>query len=249
MNQAVVFLVRGTIQKKMNRFTWIKGIAGWSLAAVGTGLAIITYAQQYMGLDFESSLLILIVLALGGSFISLFSIARDIEDDIEDLHMDVNGGFDRVLTILDDADEDVVADGGTRTGIRRSASPGRVEPTGGGAFGGMIAGSAVGSIFGPPGLMLGALVGGLLGNEIEYQNLKRNEREKLRTAAEDVLSRRAGLSAHDVELLAVRGPGEANEEGWKFEFEDEGGTRHLVTLSSGLSGVEYEKVEEPERFQ
>jgi len=44
----------------------------------------------------------------------------------------------------------------------------------------MITGGAIGLLFGPAGVIIGGLVGGFIGNQVEYEN-RRMERERRQT--------------------------------------------------------------------
>lgn len=158
----------------MKRFRWITGLSGWGVGVVGTGLAVIAAAQEYLGLRLVNALLILVVVAVAVLSLVLSAIGKDIDEDLDQLQADVNDGFERVVDVLGGESGDVRTDGGSET-TASSRSQERLAsgPTGGGALGGMVAGGAVGSAFGPGGVIVGGVVGGLLGNEFEYRNHRR----------------------------------------------------------------------------
>lgn len=52
-----------------------------------------------------------------------------------------------------------------------------VKPSGAGAFGGLVVGGAIGLPFGPMGVLIGGLLGAVVGNQIEYDQLRRSPRK------------------------------------------------------------------------
>ncbi|KPV63488.1 MAG: hypothetical protein AOA66_0854 [Candidatus Bathyarchaeota archaeon BA2] len=61
----------------------------------------------------------------------------------------------------------------------RKKERGEVRTSGGGAFAGMIAGGALGLLFGPVGVIVGGVLGAILGDRVEYESI-RAERERMR---------------------------------------------------------------------
>jgi hypothetical protein len=49
------------------------------------------------------------------------------------------------------------------------------KPQGGGAFVGMVAGGALGAPFGPLGVLIGGILGAVVGNQVEYDELNRRK--------------------------------------------------------------------------
>jgi len=49
----------------------------------------------------------------------------------------------------------------------------RIETSGIGALGGMVAGGIIGLLFGPGGVIIGGILGALAGNQIEYEDKRR----------------------------------------------------------------------------
>ena len=159
----------------VKRFDWLKAVTIWVVGAVGTALAVVAAAQNYLGMRLVNALLVLLVVAVAGLSLLLSAVRKDVDDDLDQLQTDVNQGFDRVVDALDAEPDDARADGGDAaaepTRSRDQSDP--LGPTGVGALWGMLAGASVGTAFGAVGILVAGLVGFLLGNEIEYQDCRR----------------------------------------------------------------------------
>jgi hypothetical protein len=234
---------RGSFQQeiKMERFEWVKGVGKATVAMGGGVVTTIAFMMEYLNLSLESTLLSLLIVGVAALFLLLSTLQTGIQRNINDLQTDVNHGFDRVVETLDQqADsEPPKTDGGIDGDLDEQFRD--VDPSGNGAFGGMLAGGALGSAFGPPGLVVGGLIGALVGNELEYQNLKEQQKERLEQTARKKLHQRTGLTAQTPELQAVHSPKESDRGMWELEFQDAQNRFHLVLFDPESAIWQYER--------
>ena len=115
-------------------------------------------------------------------------------------------------------------------GAEEHVDLGAREPSGAGALGGLVAGGLLGTPFGPAGVIFGGVVGGLVGNAVEYQNLKERRKEELQKAAWNVIETRARPQPYRRQFVEQRDGEDGRGEYWEFEFVDERDETHYVRL-------------------
>lgn len=149
----------------MKRFEWLTSTGLRVLSLVGVVLAYLGTAQRAVGL--ETALLTLVVALLAILGVLVIAFERDVDDNFTGVRTDLTAGFDRVVAALTEpAAVDVrKADGA----VRKSRRTKQRGPTGVGALGGATAGGAMEAAFGPAGIIFGGLLGGLVGNELEFR--------------------------------------------------------------------------------
>lgn len=224
-------------------------------------LAYLSYAPEYLGLQIALLVFIGILVAIGIAMLYLFKLDLDKEfeeigEEVEQLHTEMNAGFDGVVDGIDElrtpADGDSPeTDGGTWgrsspmshenfvDGNQEDNYPMSrgeyvdiegMEPSGAGALGGLVAGGLLGTPYGPAGVLIGGVLGGLLGNAAEYQNLKDKRQEELQEAAWKVISSQAPQHPRTGEFIRQRDGRDDRGEYWEFVFVDDRNVRHYAKL-------------------
>lgn len=236
----------------MKRFDWVRNVGKSSITSVAAIVTALIAVLQYTDLGITNSLLLFLVAGVSGLFFLISTMERDVGENINDIRSDLNDGFDRVVEAIEenrggseaDGQGDVRTDGSGTPDEANDEFGADVEPSGSGAFGGMLAGGAAGLPFGPAGVVVGGLLGGLLGNEIEYQNLKEHEQKKLEDAAYDALFQHSGLGRRAVELVDVNGPRNTENHTWQFDFQQPGSQRtHRVELDPDSKVWTHQRIE------
>jgi predicted PurR-regulated permease PerM len=147
------------------------GLASFFIAWLG-------FAPRYVA--FSTAVVTLVGAMVAVVVALLLSFERDVSDNFEAVQSTIEDGIQDVLDAVnaqatDTTDEEPrMTDGGhERTG--EIPASGRRGVTGHGALGGLMAGAFLGAPFGPVGVLLGVAIGGVLGNEIEYWSLKKDQ--------------------------------------------------------------------------
>jgi len=77
---------------------------------------------------------------------------------------------------------------------------------------------------------LAGLIGGLIGTEAEYQNVKERHQNRIESAAREYLERYRQAPGLIQELETVNEDEDSYGEYWEFVFLDRNGVQHLVRL-------------------
>ena len=220
-------------------------------------LAYLSLTPEYLGLDVALMVFNGILVSVLAAMLYFFKFDLDNEfgdviSEIEQFRSEASAGFDGVVDGIEKrevGEEDVrKTDGGGsnfvshedftqrnrnwngRMGTEEYVDLGAREPSGAGALGGVVAGGLLGAPFGPAAVIFGGVVGGLVGNAVEYQNLKERRKEDLRKAAWNVIKTRAHPRPHRRQFVEQRDGEDGRGEYWEFEFVDERDETHYVRL-------------------
>ena len=220
-------------------------------------LAYLGLAPEYLGPDIAllvfNGILVSVLAAMLYFFkLDLNNEFGDVVSEIKQLRSETSAGFDGVVDVIEKRDveeEDVrKTDGGRsnfvshedfmqrnrnwngRMGAEEYVDLGAREPSGAGALSGVVAGGLLGAPFGPAAVIFGGVVGGLVGNAVEYQNLKERRKEYLRKAAWNVIRTQAHPRPHRRQFVEQRDGEDGRGEYWEFEFVDERDETHYVRL-------------------
>lgn len=202
----------------------------------------------------SNSLLILAIIAVAAQSLVVYLSKRDADDGFESIqtHLnktrtDINDGFERIEEVIDDMDSrTTTTDGGWSEGRDQRHHSEEIEielenASGAGALSGLVAGGALGAPFGPAGVIVGGVLGGLIGNSVEYQNLKEEQQERLRSAVAEFIETN---TPRYVRLADFRGVSEHQDSSgsyWRFEFTDQQGDSHTAKLYPNDSRVVLER--------
>jgi hypothetical protein len=191
----------------------------------------------------SNSLLILAIIAVAAQSLVVYLSKRDADDGFESMqrHLnktrtDINDGFERMEGVIDDmGSQTTETDGGWNEGGDQRHRSEEIEielenASGAGALSGLVAGGALGAPFGPAGVIVGGVLGGLIGNSVEYQNLKQEQQEQLRSGVAEFIEEN---TSRYVRLVNFRGVSEQQDSSgsyWRFEFADQQGDSHTAKL-------------------
>lgn len=225
----------------MRRFDWLRDVFESTVGLGAGSLTILLFLREFLDLTIGDTLRIGILIALAGLYVGISALESDLEDTIDGLQSELDKGFNTVVALIENQQEetDVRTDGaGETVPVNTPTVDG---PSGNGALGGMIAGGALGLPFGTVGAVVGGVLGGLIGNEIEYRNLKEREQEKLKRAAASYLRYRTDVRTEDVELVEITGPGNTDDDRWRFQYREITSNReHLLELDPEAGTWRYE---------
>lgn len=129
-----------------------------------------------------------------GFLMGFYYILSAIKDEVDRLEENLSN--EELKEMLDESSEEsekVSTDGGKRIsdGAGKEKKKGLfqkpdslidrfvIEPNGQGAFGGIVIGVFLGFLFGPNGIIVGGILGGLVGNEVEYQAIRKKRKSVL----------------------------------------------------------------------
>jgi uncharacterized protein YcfJ len=130
---------------------------------IGVTLGIFSFLitiAAFFNLSRTELALILLIIITVAIFFAIVYIGREVDDVVKELPSMCRY---RVTAQNGGAEEEEEAE---------------VRPSGVGAFGGMIAGGALGLPFGPIGVLVGGVIGALIGNQLEYETLEEEMRKK-----------------------------------------------------------------------
>ncbi len=158
----------------MQRFDLLRDGFKSTVGLIAGSLTILLFVRELLTLTLGNTLRTAVLIALAGLYLGLSAMERDVEDNIHELQDELNRGFDKVEALIRarEMNEDVKTDGAGEP-VREDAGS-----SGYGALGGMIAVGALGLPFGTAGAVVGGLLGALIGNEIEYQDIKDRRRAR-----------------------------------------------------------------------
>ncbi|KPV65551.1 MAG: hypothetical protein AOA65_0059 [Candidatus Bathyarchaeota archaeon BA1] len=132
-------------------------------------LSFLAILQYYFQLSRIESLVTLAVLAIGVSFIVIWSGFSLLSREINRGFVEIGGLLRKQRSLSDNNPEEKKEE--------------EVKTTGAGAFGGMVIGGLLGLILGPAGVIVGGMIGAAIGDQMEREKVKeeirgRKERRK-----------------------------------------------------------------------